>query len=327
MICAGYDGTVDEVQFAKMSRFQGAINAVGGRDDLKPIAVASPDRTVSFAPGTAFSHGVLVESDTVVNIQLDSVASGSRWDTVVLRRDWQPTVGTAQIMAIPGTATKVLAAGVLNEPGVRADQPVALCRVASGQSLVQEIVDLRAWPAKLVTSGSLLGLGTPALGTEVYLTTDKTRYRYQLDTSGNAAWVRLGQPQVVTSGFLTAGAGWNVSAPIVNKYLLDSDGFQVQYDLQARKSSSAIRFAAGGELTDSLVATSSGPRPQSSIPVHFRVIGGSAATSLNGLPASGYMLTDGRIYLEAGIPNSYIPVRAGAGDISLQAIITFTRES
>jgi hypothetical protein len=122
-----------------------ATYAVRSAGDWKVSAVSGQDRTVSVAAGRGFGHGIT--DKTVVNdtIQLDPIASGSRWDLIACRRDWTPTSGVSQFVKVNGGGTMVIPAGRLYGPGNIDDQPLALVQVTANQTQPSKIIDLRTW--------------------------------------------------------------------------------------------------------------------------------------------------------------------------------------
>lgn len=140
-----YDGPVTESDWAQ-NRLGVPAYGVAGSSDWLVSAVAGQDRTVSIAAGSGFGHGVADTSDANETIQLDTISSGSRWDLIAMRRDWQPAAGgPSAFVKVTGTGTKQLPAGRLNDPGVQDDQPLALVQVSAGQTQPTAIVDLRVW--------------------------------------------------------------------------------------------------------------------------------------------------------------------------------------
>lgn len=139
----GYAGTITDSNWRRMAT--AAVGSLYGVDDFTSFRVtAGPgDRSIALAAGGAFGLGVRDVSDSPIILTGGPVAADSRWDLVVLRRDWSAKTTTPVIIA--GTGTKALPARntgfeVLN------DQPIALVRFTAGQSTVQEIVDLRCIP-------------------------------------------------------------------------------------------------------------------------------------------------------------------------------------
>jgi hypothetical protein len=161
----GYDGSVTEVEWAGLAQFVGSAYAVGGLNDWRVETVAGQDRTVRILPGTGYGHGVADLSDANVTLQLPTIGSGTRWDLVVARRDWQPPGGTTTFTHVTGTATQQIPAGRKSGPGVEDDQPLALVQVTAGQTLPTGIVDLRVLPSKVLSVWSLLALPDATIGT------------------------------------------------------------------------------------------------------------------------------------------------------------------
>lgn len=147
----GYDGSVQEGGWAKLSKFLGREYAVDGQNSFTLEIVQGSDRTVRLAPGSAYGRGVLDESDAYENLQLNSLTTGTRWDTIVLRRNWQSPDpgGSSSLVALPGTQAKAVAsagAGLANlqtQPGVMDDQILYVVQVTAGQQLPTAVWDLR----------------------------------------------------------------------------------------------------------------------------------------------------------------------------------------
>lgn len=111
--------------------------AEGGAGDyvsgLKPT-VASGTRQVQIASGSAASAGVLVDSDTAIQVNLDEAAS-RRIDVIVLQIDW-PTL-TASVEVIKGIAIGYWGFGSLDDvltrdAGNRWQVPLAMVNVQAG---------------------------------------------------------------------------------------------------------------------------------------------------------------------------------------------------
>lgn len=196
----GYDGAVTELAWAALAPMIGRDYAVGGSGDFLVTAVAgSGSREVSVAPGLACGRGVLDTSTTAVRVSLPAPPSGqTRYHTIVVHRDWQATGvggvgGVSTIVAATQAATaRTVAAGLDASPGIADDQVLALAKVVSGQSVVAEVVDLRARAARDVivctssTRPGMLGLAAPQTG-QVALEADTGRL---IQWSG-AVWVTL----------------------------------------------------------------------------------------------------------------------------------------
>lgn len=179
----GYGGSIDETEWARMASLLGASYGVVGPDDWRVTTVPAADRTVAIAAGTGWGRGVRDINDGPVTLQGDVVATGSRWDLVVARRDWELDGGKTTFEIVKGGATKQLPAGRLVGPGVLDDQPIALVRFTAGQQLPTELVDLRCWPG----NGGLVAVAMEALA---YL--DDVGSRVSV---GGFTWERRFDPQ------------------------------------------------------------------------------------------------------------------------------------
>jgi len=111
----------------------------------KVSAVAGQDRTVSIAAGMGFGYGVTDMTYANDTLQLDTIATGSRWDLIAVRRDWTPTAGVSKFVKVPGGATAVIPGNRQQSPGGIDDQPLALVQVTAGQTQPTGIIDLRTW--------------------------------------------------------------------------------------------------------------------------------------------------------------------------------------
>lgn len=246
---AGYDGTVDESQFARLLyRY-----AVVGADDFKASNVAGADRTLSIANGTALGPGSLNVGTAFSPIQFDPVTSGTmRWDLVVLRRDWQPPGGNTSIVIIKGGATQVLPARNQN-PGVIDDQPLYLQQVNAGSTSLGLRIDLRVWVgaggAEAADKLALTYLAQP--GAAVKVGEDTHRYEYTPTNGGSFGWKAYPNPKLVhleldfAAPRNLAGSLWGPGSPAqmaagVNQTASSNAG-QFSFPLNNQ-----IRFAVAG---------------------------------------------------------------------------------
>lgn len=143
----GYDGTVNERQWAELVPNAGSCEyGIKGAGDLKVSAVPGQPLMLSVSAGTGWGHGVIDTSTTNTTITCDTISSGTRWDLIALRRNWQPLAGgPSSIVKVTGATTKVIPAARKNEPGVEDDQPLALVQWTAGQTQPTAIIDLRVW--------------------------------------------------------------------------------------------------------------------------------------------------------------------------------------
>lgn len=179
----GYAGEVNELTGRDFwNRIGAAKYGVVGANDLK-VSTTTGDRMLLIGSGIAWGHNIQDTLQTSLSVQLNSVASGSRWDLIVVRRD--VTAGTT-VEVVQGTSNKVLPS--LISSASHPDQPLALCRVQAGSTTVQEIIDLRCWAA----NGGVLAVDKLALdylnvpGADVHI--GGTDYRYKPDSLGDFFW-------------------------------------------------------------------------------------------------------------------------------------------
>ncbi|UDL14866.1 virion structural protein [Arthrobacter phage Sarge] len=188
IITGGYDGTVDEVQFAGLiPRY-----SVVGPDDFKATTQAG-DRIVAIGNGTALGPGTIDVASNLPVIQFAAAATGTtRWDLVALRRDWQPPGGVSEIVIIQGgTSEAYPAVGTSTtawnrRPGIMDDQPLYLQQVNG--TLLGTRIDLRCW----FSNGGLTAVHDKAktylqtLGTEILI--NGVRWQYRLGANNVPEW-------------------------------------------------------------------------------------------------------------------------------------------
>jgi len=212
----GYAGTVTDVGWAQLIPWAGGSEYCIPDADSFRANSAPGDRNVDISPGTAAGHGVLVESDSSVTINLPSVSSGSRWDLIALRRIWG--TATSSVVRVAGGAAKAIPS-ILHNPGVEDFQPLWLLRVAAGQTTIQEFCDLRAfvgnggaWGRDDLVRSYLTRVGT-------VITIGTVRWERRIDALGSAVWIRAGTgvgnytpPQTTRITFIESGSGVNLSS-------------------------------------------------------------------------------------------------------------------
>jgi hypothetical protein len=210
----GYDGSITEVQWAKLAAYLGRTPCVADAAAWKVTAVVGPDRTVRVATGDGYASGVLDTSSATVDVQLATIASGTRWDAIVARRDWTPTPGGGTTFtSVAGTSAQALPAGLLVNPGVVADQVLALVQLTAGQSTPTAVVDMRALPKNAVTYPSTFSLPTAA---PVGSTADVAGRQYTKDASGWARSEPRVRAGVAAMSFNSSGLGTLVFSPALD---------------------------------------------------------------------------------------------------------------
>jgi hypothetical protein len=143
----GFKGPITSAQLPTMLT-KGVKYAAGSAGALK-VTAGVGTRVLSVAAGSVWGDGILSTWDAPTSLTGTSVASsGYRWDTVYIKRTWQPLsspTGKAEIRLQAGTASKAISGRATSVGTGAADQPLALVRFDYNSNVVTEIVDLRVW--------------------------------------------------------------------------------------------------------------------------------------------------------------------------------------
>lgn len=203
-----YDGPVTETDRAK-NRTGAPDYGVYGPGDFQVTTNGAVPFSTRIKAGRAHGWGVTDTADTDQTLIHDTVASGTRWDLVVVRRNWQPLLGgPSTLVAIKGGAFTDIPAGRKVGPGVEDDQPIALVGWKAGQTAPFQIIDLRCWASnggmEVASEICFEYLGRP--GTCVRF--DGTTWRYSRQANGAWGWVPDVAP-VRTFGFVQP-SGWKL---------------------------------------------------------------------------------------------------------------------
>ncbi|MBT8162788.1 MULTISPECIES: hypothetical protein [Arthrobacter] len=190
-----YDGPVTETDRAA-NRGSDPDYLVYGVDDFKVTAHPSIPYAVLVKAGRAEGFGVTDTAaiDQVVNC--DALPSGTRWDLIVVRRNWQPLGGGPSTLAaisvgadptIPGAPTRKVG------PGVEDDQPIALVKWQGGTSAPVQFIDLRMWAGNggLFAKDNLVRTFMNKIGTVINIA--GAIWSYQLGANDVPGWVKLGE--------------------------------------------------------------------------------------------------------------------------------------
>lgn len=200
----GYDGSIGEVDWsAYLAPYLGAPDMVARQGDFKVSATTG--LSVQVAPGLAHGFGVTDVSDAAEVIQLDAATSGTRFDCVVLRRDWSGQSNTPTGAATGGRTTVGFVKGGASQivpplqrsGGQLTEHALALVKVTAGASTVQVVDDLRATHAKAAYARSLLAMTGP-LGTRYVLEPDGRRYVMTANSAGVPQPVPEWEPDPIT---------------------------------------------------------------------------------------------------------------------------------
>ncbi|MDK8450998.1 hypothetical protein [Corynebacterium mastitidis] len=170
-----------------------------GPNDLKPTAGSG--LRVSVAAGAGFAAGARINSTSTESVTISAPSSGSRWDAVVLRIDWQKS--TADLVAVQGTASappSTVTSGsgrttsINRIPGTRYDALLALVRVSAGRSTVESLLDMRMWGGDggpyRVTGNGLANAQHLDARVGTWIATDRSTETKRLDDDGT--WRAIG---------------------------------------------------------------------------------------------------------------------------------------
>jgi len=186
----GYDGPVDEVGFSTMIPSVGASEyGVAGPSDWAATAHPSTAQAVNIAIGAGWGHGVYDTSDSVVTVQCSPITSGTRWDLIVMDRDWQSAGGLSQFVSITGGLTKALPER-LKGRGVHDQQPLWLVQWEAGHTQPRAYVDLRLWAGNggMYAVDDLVRTYVEKVGSLVNI--NGSLWARQI-SNGSGAWVKL----------------------------------------------------------------------------------------------------------------------------------------
>ena len=193
---------------------------VNGAADWKVSIVASATRTVSISAGSGWGAGVTDTTDQNETLQFAPSASGSRWDTVAVRRDWTPTAGVSQFVVIPGGSPRAISGSRLYGPGTIDDQPIALVQIKENQTQPEAVVDLRCWAA----NGGVEARDVAALeylsriGARVKIGSTTWSYGFT-DLNYTPSWIS-DAPEIkniaLSGGYAALGAGY--ASPLTRKH-------------------------------------------------------------------------------------------------------------
>lgn len=141
----GFDGTINEAQWAQMAGLLGNDYVAAGNSDCLVTAVPGA-RSVSVAAGTLYGDGVVSVNDGAETVAMTTPVNG-QWYVIALRRTW--ATNTAALVAIAGatTSTTTPTAPPTSFPtlntnkGVLTDQPIAWawCNSANTTVVVYDI--------------------------------------------------------------------------------------------------------------------------------------------------------------------------------------------
>lgn len=150
----GFAGTVNDAEWAVLSSFLGNQACVSSQASLAVTPVGGA-RSVSVAAGVAYGDGVQTTLSASETVALTTPTNG-QWYLVVLRRVWATKVSSLVAIAhttttttVPTSAPTTYPAGMLAQPGIQSDQPLAWAWCNSANTTVVTS-DLRQQPIRTI---------------------------------------------------------------------------------------------------------------------------------------------------------------------------------
>lgn len=242
-VSVGYDGTVDEKQWADLVASVGSSEyGVLGAGDWKVTAHPSTAQAVNIAPGAGWGRGVRDTTSETITVNCDPITSGTRWDLIAMRRDWTPPGGETRGATVTGTPAKQIPPRQM-QPGVKDDQPLALVQWTAGQTQPTAMVDLRCWAGNggIVAADSLALGYLERIGAAVMI--GPTLWRRVISGNGLPEWAATGTKAITYGGYGGFGEppnSGNLNAFPIRTIQIPDPGFPYQI------VSSALVEAGGG---------------------------------------------------------------------------------
>jgi hypothetical protein len=311
----GYPNTIAPgSDFARVMGYAGHQYAVAGFSDFR-VTVGSGTRRVNIAAGWAFGKGVAVQNTASTTYDLPAPSGTTQWMLVGLKRWNGSSPYTSIITHVLGTATRAVPA-VTQTPGTNDTQWLALCRVTSADTAVQEIVDLRLISTE--GSGFYVTLSDLAyqqlnnvVGAHIYraeTTGGNTPafYKRVIDGAGVLSWKNMTRPETVLEGLAATQvppAGWS---RISEGCRLIRNGNHRSLVFNVRRSAgSSYAFSSngrGGMGDVTVVAVHTEDRPGSGMVIPLMGRLSQAANSAN-YAVFAHLSAAGNIIINSMLPN------------------------
>ncbi|MGP5219437.1 hypothetical protein [Arthrobacter rhombi] len=301
----GYDGTVDEIQFEKIMGYSahskygvnssGAFAASTVAGQVLQVKIKGNQGTF---PAAAWTAGVVDLMDTDETVQLEPATSGSRWDLITLRRDYQPPGGETAFAVVKGTGRKAIPARETNA-GVLDDQPLWLVRVDAGKSTPSEYVDLRVWARNggCTANHDLVRSYMGFTGTQIEI--NGTLWLRRVGSKGTEEWMKLIDPSVLEdSGWISKApaSGWNGPGSYVR---YRRQGIITEFRIRITRTGGSIYVPKNGDIGNQTIFSLPGSH-------NPRTTGAALASGAVGPLANGYVNANGLVVLSAVAPGTVI---------------------
>lgn len=247
VLAKGFDETLNEMDWTLGAPGWGVPYCV--TEGMALTASTSSAPRVGVGAGVATVYGVRVQITASEPRDLTVPTSGSRWDLLALRVNWQTNQGS--VVVVQGGSSKTLPAGRQQSPGVIFDMPLMLARVQVGENRIMEWVDLRLGASKLISSPSALALPPGVFG-------GRARVGDVDYASDGATWsvvpevpaVRLTGGNVIREWRSGWGYGDNLGGPWAIVEPMPGGGKDITLTIQTRKYNPAFLFDQYGGAGD-----------------------------------------------------------------------------
>jgi len=313
----GYANTITPGSvFARVAQYMGKRYSVAGFNDFRVTIASSGTRRVNIGAGWSFGKGVAVENTASATYDLPAPSGTTQWILVGLRR-WNGSgpAYTSIVTHVLGTASRAVPA-VTQNAGSNDTQWLALCRVTSAATAVQEVIDLRLVASEggagyEVYSDLAMGQLSGLVGARVYRADTigghvPAFYEQVADGAGVLSWKNMTYPETVLLGLASTPvpvAGWS---RIADGCRLVRNGNHRSLIINVRRSSgSSYAFSSntrGGMGDVTVVAVHPEDRPGSGLVVPLLGRMSQASNSAN-YAVFAHLSAAGNIIINSMLPS------------------------
>lgn len=300
--------------FARFGLHAGKRYSVGGHSDFQVVKAATGTRQANISSGWSMGKNVLVHNTALRSLSLPAPAGTSQWHCIVINR-WVDNVDPAYIStvtSVPGSTSRAIPALTTSVGGSLDQDPIALCRVTSGSTLIAEVVDLRLISVEgagfyVAHSDLAMFRLNDVVGAEVYRTDNQNFYKRITTATGSLSWKNMSQPDAILRGFDAVdaydGSGWGREEHC--RMVRNGQERWLHIEMNRGSGADGGSFSSNGRggLGDGVVARAySTDRPGSGIvvPLMGRIQGKTSGVTY---AAFGHMTSDGFIRLNSMLPN------------------------
>lgn len=312
--------------FSRMMQHAGHRYSVAGFSDFRVTISGSGTRRVSIDQGWARGKGVDVNNTAPTTLDLAAPSGTTQWFLVGLKRwaanpayDEGAEPGTpesspyiSQLVSVAGTASRDVPT-VTQTAGTDDTQWLALCRVISSATAVQEVVDLRLVSGEggagyTIYSDLALGALSGLIGSRVYRA-DTTGghvpafYERITDAAGVARWANLYELDAELTGTdatAVAGPSWARGASC--RMVRDRKHRGMILEVTRTAGGAPFSSNSSGSTSDVLLAELHvEDRPPVDVPLVGRLVDVSDSNKNYGV--FGQITPTGGVYITSMLPN------------------------